>query len=97
MVSVLTGTQRSAIIVSIAGLMLPAIVLSGFIFPLDALPSAMRVAVHFIPVTLFISAARNIMIKGLGMEAVYPELIGLIVLTVILIVISVKCFKNRLS
>lgn len=97
MVSVLTGTQRSAIIVSIAGLMLPAIVLSGFIFPLNALPEVMRVGVHFIPVTLFISAARNIMIKGLGMEAVYPELLGLIALTLVLIAISVKCFKNRLS
>ena len=49
------------------------------------------------PVTLFISAARNIMIKGLGMDAVYPELFGLIVITVVLIVISIKCFKNRLS
>lgn len=97
MVSVLTKTQRSAIIISIAGLMLPAITLSGFIFPLDSLSMGMKVIVHAMPVTLFISAARNIMIKGLGMEAVYPELCGLVVITVILIVISIKCFKNRLS
>ena len=97
MVSVLTKTQRSAIIVSIAGLMLPAIVLSGFIFPLDALSTVMRVIVHMMPVTLFISAARNIMIKGLGMEAVYPEFLGLLAITVVLIFISIKCFKNRLS
>ena len=97
MVSVLTKTQRSAIIVSIAGLMLPAIVMSGFIFPLDVLSPAMRVVVHCMPVTLFISAARNIMIKGLGMVAVYRELIWMAVITVVLIVISIKCFKNRLS
>ena len=97
MVSVLTKTQRSAIIVSIAGLMLPAIVMSGFIFPLDVLSPAMRVVVHCMPVTLFISAARNIMIKGFGMVAVYPELIWMAVITIVLIIISIKCFKNRLS
>ena len=97
MVSVLTNTQRSAIVVSIAGLMLPSIVLSGFIFPLDVLSPAMWAAVHLMPVTLFISAARNIMIKGLGMVAVYPELILMVMITMVLIVISVKCFKNRLS
>ena len=97
MVSVLTKTQRSAIIISIAGLMLPAITLSGFIFPLDSLSMGMKVIVHAMPVTLFISSARNIMIKGLGMEAVYPELCGLVVITVVLIAISTKCFKNRLS
>ena len=58
-----------AIIISIAGLMLPAITLSGFIFPLDSLSVGMKVVVHMMPVTLFISAARNIMIKGLGMDA----------------------------
>ena len=97
MVSVLTKTQRSAIIISIAGLMLPAITLSGFIFPLDSLSMGMKVIVHAMPVTLFISSARNIMIKGLGMEAVYPELCGLVVITVVLIAISIKCFQNRLS
>lgn len=97
MVSVLTKTQRSAIIISIAGLMLPAITLSGFIFPLDSLSIGMKVVVHMMPVTLFISAARNIMIKGLGMDAVYPELFGLVAITVVLIIISIKCFKNRLS
>ena len=97
MVSVLSRTQRSAIIMSIAGLMLPAIVLSGFIFPLDVMSPVMRFIVHLMPVTLFISAARNIMIKGLGMEAVYPEFLGLLAITVFLIVISIKCFKNRLS
>ena len=97
MVSVLTKTQRSEIIISIAGLMLPAITLSGFIFPLDSLSMGMKVIVHAMPVTLFISSARNIMIKGLGMEAVYPELCGLVVITVVLIAISIKCFKNRLS
>lgn len=57
MVSVLTKTQRSAIIISIAGLMLPAITLSGFIFPLDSLSMGMKVIVHAMPVTLFISSA----------------------------------------
>lgn len=97
MVSVLTKTQRSAVIISIAGLMLPAIALSGFIFPLDPLSPVMKMIVHLMPVTLFISAARNIMIKGLGVEAVYPEMLGLIAITVVLIIISIKCFKNRLS
>ena len=97
MVSVLTRTQRDAVVVSIAGLMLPAIALSGFIFPLEVLPEAMQVLVNLLPVTLFISAARSVMIKGLGLGAVYPEVMLMAVVTLGLIVISIKCFKNRLS
>lgn len=97
MVSVLTTSQRSAIIISIIGLMVPAIAMSGFIFPLRDVSLGMNIFSHAIPVTSFISAARKIMIKGLGIEAVLPELLLLLGMTVVLIVISIKCFKNRLS
>ena len=96
MVSVLTRTQKSAIIISIVGLMIPSIAMSGFIFPLRDISLGMNIVAHAMPVTGFISAARSIMIKGMGIGTVYPELILLTAMTVVLITISVKCFKNRL-
>ena len=96
MVSVLTRTQRSAIIISMVGLMIPSIAMSGFIFPLRDISLGLNIVSHAMPVTAFISAARSIMIKGMGIGTVYPELALLSAMTVVLIVISVKCFKNRL-
>lgn len=97
MVSVLTRTQRSAIIISIVGLMIPSIAMSGFIFPLRNVSIGLNIVSHVMPVTAFISAARGIMIKGTGIETVLPELVLLTCMAVVLVVISVKCFKNRLS
>lgn len=96
MVSVLTRTQRSAIIISMVGLMIPSIAMSGFIFPLRDISLGLNIVSHAMPVTAFISAARSIMIKGMGIGTVYPELALLSAMTVVLIVISIKCFKNRL-
>jgi ABC-2 type transporter len=97
MVSVLTSTQRSAIIISIVGLMLPSITMSGFIFPIDPNATTIYIVSHMMPVTAFITAARSIMIKGMGFAAVYPELVLLTIMTIVLITISIKSFKNRLS
>lgn len=97
LVSALTATQKNAVIVSIAGLMLPAILLSGFIFPLDGMSAAMRGVTKIIPATWFISAAKLIMIKGLGFGAVWGQMAVLAAMTAGLLIVSIKSFKERLS
>lgn len=97
LVSALTATQKNAVIVSIAGLMLPAILLSGFIFPLDGMSAAMQGVTKIIPATWFISAAKLIMIKGLGFGAVWGQMAVLAAITAGLLIVSIKSFKERLS
>lgn len=97
LVSALTATQKNAVIVSIAGLMLPAILLSGFIFPLDGMSPAMQGVTKIIPATWFISAAKLIMIKGLGFGAVWGQMAVLAAMTAGLLIVSIKSFKERLS
>lgn len=97
LVSALTATQKNAVIVSIAGLMLPAILLSGFIFPLDGMSAAMQGVTKIIPATWFISAAKLIMIKGLGFGAVWGQMAVLAAMTAGLLIVSIKSFKERLS
>lgn len=97
LVSALTATQKNAVIVSIAGLMLPAILLSGFLFPPDGMSEGMQWVTRMIPATWFIASAKSIMIKGLGIESVYREMIVLGGMTLFLLVISVKSFKKRLQ
>lgn len=97
LVSALTATQKNAVIVSIAGLMLPAILLSGFIFPLDGMSQAMQGVTKIIPATWFISAAKLIMIKGLGFGAVWGQMAVLAAMTAGLLIVSIKSFKERLS
>lgn len=97
LVSSLTNTQKSAVIVAIAGLMLPSILLSGFIFPTDGMSEGMQAVTKIIPATWFIAAAKSIMIKGLGFGAVYGDMFVLGGMTVLLLVVSVKSFKKRLQ
>lgn len=96
-VSVLTKNQKSAVIISIVGLMLPSITMSGFIFPLRNISVIMYIISYMIPVTSFINIARNIMIKGLGFLDILPELLLLILMAIVLIFIGIRCFKSRLS
>lgn len=96
LISSLTQTQQAAMIGSTIGLMLPSMLLSGLIFPIEGMPAILRGVSHIIPARWFIEALRDVMIKGLGFNAIWMEFTVLSVMTVILLTISIKKFKNRL-
>ena len=96
-ISTVTDKQLVALLVSAMGLMLPVVLLSGLMFPIENMPLVLRGIAQIIPAKWFIVALRNIMIKGTGIETILPELGVLTAMAVVLIAISVKRFKIRLE
>lgn len=96
LISSVTKTQQSAVLASVLTLMLPSLILTGMIFPLESAPKFLQIIANIIPARWFIQALRSVMIKGLGITAIWKELSILVVMTLVLLGMSVKMFKQRL-
>jgi ABC-2 type transport system permease protein len=95
-ISTVTNTQQAAMLISGMVLMLPAMLLSGMIFPVENMPWILRVFSYIVPAKWYIIAVKNVMIKGLGMAFIWKETGVMLFMILFLIVISVKRFKTRL-
>jgi ABC-2 type transport system permease protein len=97
LVSTLTNSQQAAMLISGMGLMLPVMLLSGMIFPVENMPVALQWLSDIVPAKWYISAVKSIMIKGLGISSVLKEVSILGLMSFVLVGISVKKFKIRLE
>ena len=97
LISTISATQQSAMMISLMGLMLPVILLSGFIFPISSMPVALQVISHIIPAKWFIIIIKGIMLKGVGIQFIWKETLILLGMTVFFIALSVKKYKIRLE
>lgn len=79
------------------GIMLPSVLLSGYVFPLSALPTPLRVFAHFLPATHFIKIARGIVIRGAGFGDLLEPVLSLIAISTVLILGSAGAFKKTIS
>jgi len=97
LISTVSGNMQQAIFISLVGMMLPTILLSGFIYPLENMPVVYQVISYILPPRYFITIIKSIMIKGTGFMYVWKETLTLIAMTTMFIVLSVKKFKIRLE
>jgi ABC-2 type transport system permease protein len=97
LISTLATTQLAAMLISGMGLMMPVMLLSGMIFPVENMPFWLQVISNIIPARWYIEAVKAIMIQGLGFMAVWKELSILTFMAFVLIIISMKKFKVRLE
>jgi ABC-2 type transport system permease protein len=86
-----------AMFMSFIGLMLPTIMLSGFIIPIENMPGWLQVFTNIIPARWFIVIIKNIMLKGTGLEGVWKETLILLAMTLFFILVSTKKYKIRLQ
>ena len=97
LVSTLTNSQQAAMLISGMGLMIPVMLLSGMVFPVENMPIALQWFSDIVPAKWYISAVKTIMIKGLGITAVLKEVGILSLMSVVLVGVSLKKFKVRLE
>lgn len=97
LISTIAETQQSAMMISLMGLMLPVILLSGFIFPISSMPMPLQVISNIIPAKWFIIIIKGIMLKGVGMAYIWKETLILIGMTLFFIGLSIKQYKIRLE
>lgn len=96
-ISTVANTQQAAMLICAMALMLPIILLSGMMFPIENMPWILQLFSNVIPARWYIVALRDVMIKGLGVVDILPEIGILSSMTTVLIVLSVKRFKTRLE
>jgi ABC-2 type transport system permease protein len=97
LISTVSSTMQQAIFISLIGLMLPTILLSGFIFPIENMPKIYDYVSMIVPPRYFITIIKNIMIKGTGLTFIWKETLILTFMTIVFIGISVRKFKIRLE
>ncbi|HEU5304557.1 MAG TPA: ABC transporter permease, partial [Gemmatimonadales bacterium] len=96
-ISTKAPTQRTAMIFALAGLMMPTLLLSGFIFPLDSLPGWLRAVSYVVPARWFLLVVRGIMIKGAGLATLWQEILVLVGMTAFLLAAGSRRLAIRLG
>ncbi len=96
LISTLSNSQQVAMFISMFALMLPTMLLSGFIFPIENMPKALQWLSAIMPAKYFIIIVKSIMIKGVGLGYIWKETLILLAMMIIFIGLSIKNFKVRL-
>jgi len=90
-------TQQTAQFTSMMSLFLPTLLFSGFLFPVENMPIPLQVISNIVPAKWYYIIVKSVMIKGLGFSAIWKETLILVGMTAVLLGISIKNFKIRLS
>ncbi len=97
LISIGAKTQQAAMMGSLMGMMLPTMLLTGFLFPVENMPIALQWLANFVPSRWYFIIVKQIMLKGLGIASVWKETLILLGMCVLLFTISLKKFKIRLQ
>lgn len=97
LISTKVPNQRTAMIAALAGLLMPTLLLSGFIFPLDSLPQVLHWLTYIVPARWFLTIVRGIMLKGAGLATLWQETLVLIGMTVFLLAMGSRGLAIRLG
>jgi len=97
LISTITASQQIAMMISLVGMFLPTLMLSGFMFPIENMPVPLQVMSNIVPAKWFYLIVKNVMIKGLGLSAIWKETLILVGMTLFLLTIALNKFKIRLS
>lgn len=95
--STISDSQQTAMMLSMFVMMLPTILLSGFIFPIENMPEVLQWFCNLMPTKWFIIILRGIMLKGNGIAELWHESLIIIIMTIVFIGLSIKKFKIRLQ
>jgi len=96
LISTIARTQQVAMTMTIVATLLPAINLSGFVFPVRNMPLFLKLIAWVIPPTHFLIIARSIYLKGVGLGVIWPQLVVLIVLAAVILRACLTRFRKQL-
>ena len=97
LISSATDSQQTAMFISLTGMFLPTIMLSGFMFPIENMPLPLRLLSNVVPAKWYYLIVKDVMIKGLPLTAVWKETLILAGMMLFLLLLSIRKFKIRLA
>ena len=95
-ISSICNTQQQAIL-SVMTFMMPAVLLSGFISPIEDMPVALQYLTYLNPVRFFMVLSRGIFLKGMGVADVVANIIPLLIIALITLTLAGRTFKRKLG
>lgn len=96
-ISTVTDRQVTALIISAMLMLLPIIMLSGMVFPIENMPGILRGISCVVPARWYIDAIRKLMIEGLPFSAVLTNFLILLAMTVVLVGVALRKFNDKLE
>jgi ABC-2 type transport system permease protein len=97
LISSSTGSQQTAMFISLTGMFLPTIMLSGFMFPIENMPLPLRIISNIVPAKWYYLIVKDVMIKGVGFSEIWKETLILAGMMLFLLSLAIKKFKIRLA
>ena len=97
LISSSTNSQQTAMFISLTGMFLPTIMLSGFMFPVENMPLPLRILSNVVPAKWYYLIVKDVMIKGVGLESVWKETLILLGMLFLLLTLAIRKFKIRLA
>ncbi len=95
LISIATKTQLAALLGSAIVLMMPTLLLSGMIYPIESMPNVLQWLSAVVPARWYISAIRKLMIMGVGLETIATEIGILCVMAATLVAASLLMFAKK--
>jgi ABC-2 type transport system permease protein len=96
-ISTIAGSSQEAMQIAMLASMLPGMLLSGFVFPLESMPWLLQGISFFIPARYFLTIVRGIFLKGVGINYLWGEMLLMTVLSVFVMTVTVMRFKKRIE
>ncbi|MEY8760270.1 ABC transporter permease [Chryseobacterium tongliaoense] len=97
LISNITDSQQTAMLISMMGMMLPTLLLTGFMFPIENMPLVFQIISKILPSKYYYDIIKAVMLKGLDFSYVWKETLILFVMSAALLTLALKKFKIRLS
>lgn len=97
LISALVSSQQVAMFISLVGLLMPSLIFSGFMFPIENMPLPMQIISNIVPTKWYYSIVKSIMVKGLDFSYVYKQTAILAGMTLFFMTLAIKKFKVRLE
>jgi ABC-2 type transport system permease protein len=96
-ISVLGKSQLAASQLALVATVMPALLLSGFIFPIDQMPVAAQWITRILPARYYVSILRNVFLKGTTVRVMEGQLFALAIIAIVLVALSIRAFHKRLE
>jgi ABC-2 type transport system permease protein len=97
LISVVTKNQLVATQAGTLSSLLPSLLLSGMLFPIENMPRALQALSRVIPARYFVHALRGILLKGSGAAELWPDLLALVVFAVGILAVATARFQRRIA
>lgn len=90
-------SQQTAMFISLIGMFMPTVMLSGFMFPVENMPMPLRILSNIVPAKWYYTIVKSVMIKGVGLHVIWKETLILAGMMLFFLTLAIKRFKIRLA